>query len=57
MPGDNKDSTNHFPCILATIMDCMEGSDMYCCSDCVAQEIKAWADEWLQVTHELEEEE
>ena len=57
MPGDNKDSTNHFPCILATIMVCMDGSDMYWCSDCVAQEIKAWADEWLQVTHELEEEE
>ncbi len=56
MPGDTKDSTTHFTCILATIMDCMEGSDMYCCSDCVAQEIKAWADEWLQVTHELEEE-
>jgi hypothetical protein len=57
MPGDTKDSTTHFLCILTTIMDCMEGSQIYCCSDCVAQEIKDWADAWLQVTHELEEEE
>ena len=50
------ENPNHFLCILSTMMDCMEGSQTFCCSDCVADQIKDWADDWLQVTKEMPEE-
>ena len=53
MPAETK----HFLCILSTMMDCMEGSQTFCCSDCVAEQIKDWADDWLQLTNETTEEE
>ena len=51
------EETKHFLCILSTMMDCMEGSQTFCCSDCVAEQIKDWADDWLQLTNETTEEE
>ena len=57
MPDDtDAKEIKHFLCILSTVMDCMEGSQIFCCSDCVAEQIKDWADDWLQVTNEMAEE-
>jgi hypothetical protein len=54
---DYVEINTHFPCILSTILDCMDGSQIYCCSKCLVEQVKDWADEWLASTHEHEEEE
>ena len=45
-------STRHLACMLATMLDCMHGSDEYCCEACVVNQIQDWCMEWLKELHE-----
>ena len=45
-------ATQHFACMLATMLDCMQGSDEYCCEACVVNQIKDWCMEWLKELRE-----
>jgi len=38
--------------MLATMLDCMQGSDEYCCEGCVVNQIKDWCMEWIKELHE-----
>ena len=45
-------STRHLACMLATMLDCMQGSEEYCCEGCVVNQIKEWCMEWIKELHE-----
>ena len=41
-------SVMHLHCILDTLLACMDNSGEFCCSECVQNEVIAWAKEWLE---------
>ena len=47
-PPVEPEAVRHLHCILDTLMSCMDGSEEYCCTECVANEVKVWIDEWLE---------
>ena len=48
-PPVEPESVMHLHCILDTLMSCMDGSEEYCCSECVVNEVMEWTKEWLEV--------
>jgi hypothetical protein len=48
-PPVEPEAVRHLHCILDTLMSCMDGSEKYCCSECVVNEVIAWTKEWLEV--------